>query len=142
MKKFIVFLAVFSALVLGAGQAFAALPVTTPERNNCLPSTPPYVKIITPNGGESYRAGQQVLVRWKSCNLPLSATIRLNLNQITTGSAYGLVDTVNDGSELVTIPTPYYFSVLVFGNNFKMLASWLQNPSVYDWSDNLFEIYK
>jgi hypothetical protein len=89
-----------------------------------------------------YQAGQQVTVRWRTCHIPFSETMRIQLEQVTTGSSYSIIDTNNDRSELITLPTLATFPAMVFGNNFKMNVSRI-NPGqmgVFDLSNNLFTI--
>jgi hypothetical protein len=35
----------------------------------CASNTSPWIKVTSPNGGETYTAGQQITVKWKSCNV-------------------------------------------------------------------------
>lgn len=37
--------------------------------SNCLPTTAPWIKVLSPAGGEIYTVGQQVAVKWTSCNV-------------------------------------------------------------------------
>lgn len=43
------------------------------ESRLCNSQTPPRVRVISPNGGESYQAGQEITARWETCNLPYNA---------------------------------------------------------------------
>lgn len=104
----------------------------------------PSITIISPNGGESYTAGQQIKLKWKTNNVPSSYKVIFMLHQPSTSSSYGSIAyTENDGLELITLPTASEFSGMKYGNNFKILAS-VEVPEgsigVIDFSDNLFTI--
>ncbi|MCF7831572.1 MAG: hypothetical protein K9M36_01640 [Candidatus Pacebacteria bacterium] len=46
--------------------------------NNCTPNTQPWIKIISPNGGEDWRIGQTYTVNWDTCNTPANSWLRLS----------------------------------------------------------------
>ncbi len=125
--------------------------VATNTETNCLPNTAPWIKVLSPNGGETYTAGQQITVNWKSCNLPKQTpaagtrTIAIELS-IPSGPTWPIAETTqDDGSQLVTLPTSLpNGSPLSYGNNFKIAVirndPSAQLPWLGDYSDNLFTI--
>jgi hypothetical protein len=118
---------------------------------NGIPVAPtPSIRVISPNGGETYQAGQQITVKWTSCNIPGSQMIRLNLLNVTGNTAAGWVDTPNDGSEVLFVHSPVFINANVpifpgmpFGNHYKVRAS-MTNPTPSmqpaDTSDSTFTI--
>jgi len=55
--------------------------------STCTPTSTPYIKVLSPNGGEVYQAGQQIEVKWESCNTT-SPTININLMRQDSEVAY------------------------------------------------------
>jgi hypothetical protein len=47
------------------------------------------ITIISPNGGESYHAGDWVLIKWKGTNLPANTVVTAGLDNIAGNSDYG-----------------------------------------------------
>jgi len=108
--------------------------------DDCVTSQPS-ITVLSPNGGETYTAGQQIEVKWKSCNVPASTIINIELGQPATTSGISLVDTGNDGSELITLPTVNTFPMMVYGKNFKIKLQKIGTGfGAFDYSDNLFAI--
>lgn len=120
----------------------------------------PQIRVITPNGGETYQQGQQITVKWQTCNAPANAVVMVSLdyyaNGITSGATLvpqnqvfgGLsTPTQNDGQETFTIPTPQINSVIVPGSTYKIRIALATGSSVQnlttlvdDRSDNYFTI--
>ncbi len=149
MKKYIGFLVVLSVLVLGVPivNAAAITPVTGTASRVCLPTTAPFITVISPNGGEIFTAGQQITVTWTSCNIPANSPIRIDLTEYSSAEpenfSLSLTQTANDGTEAVTLPTSSSWSQMFFGNKFK-ISVWQTNYSgltaPIDFSDKLFTI--
>jgi hypothetical protein len=57
----------------------------------CLPSTTPWIKVTSPNGGETFTTGQQITVTWSGCNLTT-----------TEGGYFHLMRKIN--GQLVSVP--------------------------------------
>lgn len=83
----------------------APAPITT----TCTSTSVPSLKVVSPNGGEAYTAGQKITVKWDSCNFPSNAkgvniTVawKGNLEALSFPIANG---TPNDGQELITLPS-------------------------------------
>lgn len=122
----------------------------------CFPGMTPWVQVISPNGNETYTAGQQITVKWKDCNINSDTPVQINLARIVNNSqteGYTLLPqnsipeslwvTTNDGQEIVSLPpTGQQEPIpLVGGSNFKVSVSvWGSSPAVQDYSDNFFTI--
>ncbi len=77
---------------------------TTTNNSTCTPNSTPSITVLSPNGGQTYTAGQQITVSWTTCNVASSnrdMVIGLRNGTTTINMSYALL---NDGSELVTIP--------------------------------------
>ena len=81
--------------------------------------------------GESFRAGDQVTVRWTSVNIAptsvISATlINENLNIMRGIEPQNMINsevayiTANDGQEVFTLPASWITDVYGYGTNFKI----------------------
>lgn len=108
--------------------------------------TAPVLKVVSPNGGETYTEGQQITVKWNTQNIPASAILTLNLLSQTNPTAmYSLSNDAgnytfsNDGQETVILPPPAFgwhnglnYKVRVFVTGTA--------PSMADDSDGSFSI--
>jgi hypothetical protein len=106
----------------------------------CDSTNTPSITVLSPNGGEVYIAGQQIEVKWESCNLPANSLIAITLTVPFISLDIGLVNpVVNDGYELVTLPSSS--TIPVYGNIFKIkIQPTYSINSPQDLSDNLFTI--
>ncbi len=103
---------------------------------DCLPTTTPWIKVISPNGGETYTAGQQLAVKWQSCNVPASSHdifVALHQDGEFKNVSYLSNATINDGSEIFTIPS-------VPSGNYKIRVGSSSARVGQDYSDNFFTI--
>ncbi|MFA6273658.1 MAG: Ser-Thr-rich GPI-anchored membrane family protein, partial [Candidatus Paceibacterota bacterium] len=117
--------------------------------NIVVPVTPS-VKILTPNGGETLTAGQQVTIKWSTQGIPSNDNVYISLGAYFSGYPNGAAVRVlahnvpNTGSYTVELPADqmYYGSAVVpFGNNFKIYIQQAGlHPTYWDYSDNLFSI--
>jgi hypothetical protein len=142
-------------------------PVQNTPTNNvvsdCLPSSPSTIKVLSPNGGETFTTGQQITVKWKSCNVaPNSIGIVLIKHNpsisyaqsegqgdyagFSLGGFDPYVGTANDGSQQVTLPSASV-SNFVSGQHYFIAVTGLGDAthigsgySPRDYSDNLFTI--
>ena len=130
----------------------------------CPSTSTPQIRILSPNGGELYTAGQQILIKWTSCNIPSGYGVSANLirntgysstagfEPVTTIPESGMTIasgvTANDGQELWNLPDVGESTVYDagFGQVFKINLFIVPNitpsefPQVYDFTDNLFSI--
>jgi hypothetical protein len=109
----------------------------------------PHLQVLSPNGGEVYQAGQQVTVKWRSCNI-LGNVSEINLTS-TRDNGWGpgsgpnagkytfVTNTENDGQQDVTLPTSTNFMSVgaSFGQYFKVEVI---ATGANDSSNNLFTI--
>lgn len=110
-----------SAILKSGGGA----QVSYPSRI-CNESTVPWIKVLSPNGGETFTDGQQANVTWSTCNVPEGTTIQLHLAYSNPsgdgGSSYNLLaptwNTPNDGNQMVILDT----TSDRYGQNFKIKA--------------------
>ena len=104
---------------------------------NCAPGDMPWIKVKNPNGGETYTIGENVKVRWESCNVSSTSLVYINLETSNTGQSLStpvISATANDGIEQITIPTgltpgPYYIQIYTPVPDYNA-----------DFSDNFFTI--
>ncbi len=127
--------------------------ILTSPTTSCTLTSPPSIKVLSPNGGEVYQAGQQITVSWSSCNISASDLVDIVVqHHFPQGGGIGGANysanlnpngggTINDGTEIVILPTQY--SGRPFGTYFKILV--IKHPysvtnTINDISDNLFTI--
>lgn len=91
----------------------------------------PHIQVLSPNGGEVYQAGQQVLFKWKTCNVSTTSTVNIGIVNISNTGA-DFAPTRNDGQELINIGTGWISGLLYKA---KITVS-----TTSDNSDNLFTI--
>lgn len=110
----------------------------------CSPTSVSSIKVLSPNGGEVFMAGQQVTVRWSSCNISTSGLVNILLSVPSMNWDLGLIqsNTLNDGLETVTLPSTATVASLKYGNLFKIKIAEVANTANYsqDSSDNTFTI--
>jgi hypothetical protein len=138
-------------------------PATDPNllTRRCNSTDAPWIQVLSPNGNEVYTAGQQITVKWRSCNLPTPNVITAQLNNKNNTGLYGgrvIVpqtttqstvsdSTQNDGQEIFTL-LPVGDGIYGHGKNFEILLAvhyyqngvWGSWTSFTDQSDNLFTI--
>ena len=126
----------------------------TGQGNPCTGT--PTITVIHPNGGEQFRNGDDIDVKWSSsftstCPTILpSVSIYLaysNPNQPSfVPTIFTLASTTrNDGQETVTLPT--FTQTSVFGTFYSIIMTdgpipYVGNVQVVDYSDAPFEIFK
>ena len=151
MKKIIGFLIVLGVLVLSAPliNATVIAPISGTATRACLPTTTPYITVTSPNGGESYLAGNSMIVNWTSCNIVGNVDISLiTPHQSGTGfSAWVFGNSYsNSGHGTFVIPKISQWGNMIYGTNFKILVGNTQTQqdgtNASDFSDNLFTINK
>jgi peptidoglycan hydrolase-like protein with peptidoglycan-binding domain len=125
----------------------------------CNSNSPSTIKILSPNGGEVFTAGQQITVKWESCNVTSNSIgiflIKHNpavpYTQSQTSGDYGgfslgSYSTVDDGIEQITLPNSLNTN-LTLGQNYFIVINGLGDATnigsgyhPQDYSDNLFTI--
>jgi len=131
-------------LLLGAPQTKAAVVASNLNVTRaCTATTAPWIQLISPNGGETYTAGQQITVKWTSCNAS-SASVLIGLRSSFNTSVNQEIATAgsSDGQETVTLPLVGGQGgyPLASGNYYKIGVSLGGNPNLADSSDNFFTI--
>lgn len=134
-------------------------PPNNTQQASCNSNSPSTIKVLSPNGGEVYQAGQQITVKWKSCNVTPNSIgiilIKHNPSLAYTqsegqgdyaGFSLGNYSTADDGIEQITLP-PSSNTNLVSGQHYFISVNGLGDAthigSGYtpgDYSDNLFTI--
>lgn len=98
-------------------------------------NTTPVIQLVSPNGGEMYHAGQQITVKWSSCNIPAGTLVYIGM--LNGGHDMGSVTpngTTNDGSEIITLGS------IPAGTNYRIGISTNGPTGVSDVSDAAFTI--
>lgn len=122
------------------------LPFPAPTIS-CNSQTAPWIKVLSPNGGETYIDGSNVEVQWETCNVPVGTTIQISQSYSGPLGNEGHTllpyphSTTNDGIEEVVVDT----DPAKYGQYFKIrvVAGCSSDPNCYfgdDQSDNLFSI--
>lgn len=114
------------------------------KKDGCDSTTAPWIKVLSPNGGESYKAGEQFTVKWDSCNVSPSQKVEVNIYS-SNPTVFGFLadgGTVNDGVETFNLD-----SGLPIGSNYEItvgvpISGDFNNSalSIYDKSDANFSI--
>ncbi len=115
----------------------------------CSDSTSPRIKIISPNGGETYTPGHKLTVKWETCNMTSTDNVHVSLvwkdSQGGTGGSSNSA-TVNDGQAVITLPSDvgnggYYKSGKLYKVQVIQSVNGAPNyTGSVDTSDNLFTI--
>ncbi|MCX6752820.1 MAG: hypothetical protein NTW62_00530 [Candidatus Nomurabacteria bacterium] len=114
--------------------------------SSCLPTDPASVHVISPNGGETFIAGQSITVKWNTCNLLATDKVAIGLmRQYNNGFSF-----VNNGDTRVyNLPNNGIatFTLLPITENagmvYKIDVDVTRTGQVWDQedtSDNLFTI--
>lgn len=98
-------------------------------------TTTPLITVLSPNGGESYNAGDKFTIRWKTENIPSNASIYILIDDGRIGGEYTSIPVNNTGS--------YIFDLQGYntGKKFKVFATYIgSSPYTIDSSDSNFTI--
>ena len=92
----------------------------------------PYIRVTTPNGGESWQPGSTYNITWTD---NIAENIKLELYK--GGSYYSTItsSTLSDGSESWTVPT-----TLASGTDYQLRITSITNSSVSDYSNSYFSV--
>jgi peptidoglycan hydrolase-like protein with peptidoglycan-binding domain len=152
----------YGILGIGTSSSSGANAYVTVLGAACNAGDKPWIRVATPNGAETYKAGDKVEVKWTSCNLPKNTLITAQLDNYTVNAGYGpLVPTtiapttslalnnatVNDGQEVFRFPgsTAYVGNLYsLFGKHFNIVltAHYPTSGATWDRSDDTFTITK
>ncbi len=133
--------------------------VTATVSTKCNSNSPSTIKVLSPNGGETYTAGQKITVKWESCNVnPNSIGIILIKHNPAipytqsegqgdyAGFSLGNYSTADDGIEQITLPASsnsnltsgqhYFISVIGLGDATNIGSGYTPR----DYSDGLFTL--
>lgn len=80
------------------------VPVATTD---CVSSSKPSITVLSPNGGEIYKVGDKITVKWNSCNVSSTSydiVVALHQDGAWDNVMYLSKATINDGSEIFAIP--------------------------------------
>lgn len=108
-----------------------AFTINSATNSDCISTSAPSTTMIYPRGGEIFKAGQQITVKWQSCNVPATSNVNIDFSgsqdwgaAYTTSYGIDLVrDTPNDGQEIVTLPPSLSssdFAGITWGKYFKI----------------------
>ncbi len=116
--------------------------------NSATCSATPSLTVLSPNGAEQYKPGQQILVSWSSCTIARDADIAIDVLQVdpttrkvTTFPVIG--NTLNDGSQPIVLPSTVSWPQIKYGTNFKIKVRYVTPAGVRvaeDQSDQNFKI--
>lgn len=119
----------------------------------CSVSSAPSITVLSPNGGETFNAGQQVEVKWKSCNIPINTPVSIHLHYLNPdlsgkGSSTNLLPspyyTDNDGKEVVDLMSASLITANngKFGKNFKikLMAGYASSWNITDESEDTLTV--
>ncbi len=113
---------------------------------SCDSNTAPYVKVLSPNGGETFTAGQMIIVTWTSCNISPDLKVTLELGYVAPGQTVAFGNyanpNLNTGSSLFQIPPSSFFSSAPDSFNYGTykMGIIVSGSPISDYSDNLFNI--
>lgn len=113
--------------------------------SNCLPTTAPWIKVVSPNGGEVYQIGQSVVFKWTSCNLTSNVSGELegisdpNNSKALFGEGEG--GSLNSGQQTINFgPIPSTGVQWINPGTYKFKVRKFNNNVVVDSSDGVFTI--
>lgn len=111
--------------------------------SECNSISKPSIKVLSPNGGEVYKAGDKITVKWVSCNVSTNKELVASFYYLRPGSNAGNVSasvSLNDGIEILTIPE----NSEILGKFYKVTVEESAGPDTKEYlgdsSDNTFTI--
>ena len=122
---------------------------TTVTNNNlCDANSRPSITLLSPNGGETYTAGQKIDVKWRSCNLSEDQSLIVSLiykKDNIEEKSITFKGSLNDGIEILTTNLDSSFAALKDQKNYSIF---IETPGIdaqkqlylNDYSDNSFTI--
>ena len=118
---------------------------TNNAQADCLPTTTPWIKVVSPNGGEIFTAGQQITITWETCNPPVGDQIMIILKSSISTIGKEITTVSNTGTSTITLPTTLGSNLAITPGNYYKIATQLGGSAMgriapVDYSDNLFTI--
>jgi hypothetical protein len=126
------------------------------QKFGCAIVQTPSITVTSPNGGETYQAGQQINITWNSQNISSSAALQITLEAPFPGGGtfdlspllVGGGPVLNSGSATFTLPVqgfgaPNQWFQMQYGTYYKVKIHQVTSPNgifAEDLSDNLFTI--
>lgn len=114
------------------GPGMSALPA-------CNRNSEPWIRVLSPNGGEVYQAGEEINVTWRKCNVPAGVDVGITLLNEVSGQPLPtfvnhvqIEQTPNDGSQIISASAMQGLSPFEYGNRFKVRLNYVVTNS-YDW---------
>jgi len=92
----------------------------------------PFVKVLTPNGGEDVYKDSTYIIRWQT-----NSSDTVNIDLIEGDVTNSIADSVVSGTDAFLWQVPANLSV---GNDYKIKISSISNPVLSDTSDNNFNV--
>lgn len=102
----------------------------------------PSIKVLSPNGGQTYRAGQSLTVVWRKCNFSTTIPVTLGLDIQTkdNAGAYSVVSQFPQQSSTSNMQTVVLPSNLLGAGYVIHVAANVSGVSISDYSDAPFSI--
>lgn len=109
----------------------------------CTRNSEPWIRVLSPNGGEVYQVGEEINVTWRSCNISPDELLEINIFGIDSTLIFGFLaenGTPNDGSEIITQDWPVGTYQIIVGT--PATPGGFNNSAlgISDRSDNPFSI--
>lgn len=77
-----------------------------PNGPECTPSVKPWIRVLAPNGNETYTPGHKITAKWVSCNAGDKVHVSLIWKDSNNGSGGSQAGPVaNDNNETVALPS-------------------------------------
>lgn len=99
----------------------------------CDSTTAPWVKVLSPIGKEVYKPGENVIVRWDSCNISGNIGIDFSSNPQPTNFGMTRAVTQNTGSYVYSLPNDQLFYTpggYTYGNRYTFSVTSIDSNSV------------
>lgn len=116
----------------------------------CTPSSAPWVKVSSPNGGETFTTGSVMNISWTTCNISSSTPIQITIRDSRYSAAleageYVIVNTDNSLQTYAwTVPSSagYFSGGTVGGTSIYSIVAYAGGggPAGFDESDSRFTI--
>lgn len=104
----------------------------------------PSITVLSPKGGEVYKAGDKITVKWNTENISADTRmfIRLDGDYTTYDKAINNGTTIskNDGYEVVTLPTDDTWPGMKFGKKYKISIQTYPDEETIGYSNSLFSV--